>query len=216
MDTYSFLRIVSRVLQRGLLVLTLALVLAACDSREAPTELQITTFGSRLANEPANNGECNTLEDPCTIVGRVHFPDPEGPADTDGAPVDGLITRFRVRACAESEGPLPVRLAVAEIVFEQADNERADARVVAKGPPVMISRCPADGDVPVHEFNANLPIAQGQYLAIEGRGVRLTHNAGGSVSSYWFVPPLIEGGGLRTSNGDDGIGELLVQADIQH
>ena len=59
-----------------------------------------TNFGSRLIDEPANAGECSMLG-PCTLVSFIHPSEPEGNPYSGGAPVDGVITKFRIRAFAE-------------------------------------------------------------------------------------------------------------------
>lgn len=175
------------------------------------------TFGSRLANEPANNAECDFLEAACTIVGYVHYPDPDDPPYTDGAPVDGVITHFRVRGYAIGEEALPATLVLAEADVDPDNDGTAEAEVVAVGPTVTIPPAPPAGeDVPILEFEADLPVQEGQYLAIQSTGVAVTYNASASDDSYWFSPPLVEDGGIRTSNDDEGIGKLLIQADIEY
>lgn len=202
-----------------LVILALALATAACDSNgpEPPPETDTVTFGSRLVNEPANNAECNFLEDPCTIIGYVHYPDPDEPPYTDGAPVDGVITQFRIRGYAIENDSLPATLVLAETEVDPDDDGTAEAAVVATGPTVMIPPAPEAGEeIPILEFEADLSVQQGQYLAIESTGVAVTYNASASDDSYWFMPPLVEGESPRTSNDDEGIGTLLVQADIEY
>ena len=69
-----------------------------------------TNFGSRLKNDPTETA-CDVVG-PCTIVARVHPSDPNGDPYTGGAPVSGVITKFRTRAFAVDEpGQITFRVA---------------------------------------------------------------------------------------------------------
>ena len=184
-----------------------------------------TTFGSRLDSNPANSGECDVemVGDPltpCTLVSFIHPSDPNGDPYAGGAPVSGVITKWRIRAHGGgNEGGDGTR--AAEITLRVADISRPDpnddenalATAAGTGPTVTI---PAEGDLidtPVYEFSAQLPVQQGQQLAIDGTNVQATVNNSGDSFSYRFTPPLVDGQGARGSSASTG--ELLVQADIE-
>src|SRR3954452_18398937 len=68
-----------------------------------------TNFGSRMKNDPTDR-TCEALGT-CTIVSFNHPSEPNGDDYTGGAPVDGVITKFRIRAYAvEEPGQVTFRL----------------------------------------------------------------------------------------------------------
>src|SRR5690348_10419132 len=69
------------------------------------------TFGSRLNHDPVSGGECHELGIPCTMVQNIVPTDPEGTPAVAGAPIDGVITKFRIRATAPAPTPVTFRLA---------------------------------------------------------------------------------------------------------
>src|SRR4051812_7430266 len=71
-----------------------------------------TNFGSRLNHDPTDK-TCETFGT-CTIVSYIHPSDPNGDPNSEGAPVSGVITKFRVRAYAVDE-PGQVTFRVADI-----------------------------------------------------------------------------------------------------
>jgi hypothetical protein len=178
------------------------------------------TFGSRLNNNPANSNECQGLVNPgpCTIASFIEPSAPNGDPYSGGAPIDGVITKFRIRAFGEAIGmdpdpsPAQVTFRLANVTPDPNDNSSALAVAAGTGPTVTI---PADdgGDAPILTFPARVPVAKGQQLAIDGTNVAATHNDSGDKFSYVFAPPLVDGQGARGST--DVTGELLVQADIE-
>ena len=172
-----------------------------------------TTFGSRLVNEPANSGECASLLTPCSLVSYIHPSDPNGDPYSGGAPVDGVITRFRIRAVGEGNTPATVTFRLARVSLPNPqNNDVALGTAAGTGPTVTIP--PGNGpDVPVREFPGSLPVKKGDHLAIDGTNVLATYNSSGDKFSYRFDPPLVDGQGPRASN--EATGELLVQADIE-
>jgi hypothetical protein len=174
-----------------------------------------TTFGSRLNHEPANSGECASPPDPgqCTLVSFIHPADPNGDPYSGGAPVGGVITKFRIRAFGEGGEAATVTFRLADISRPNPQDENnAVATLVAEGPTVTI---PASNalDTPILEFPARVTVKQGNHLALDGTNVWATVNNSGDKFSYVFKPPLVAGQGPRGST--DATGELLVQADIE-
>lgn len=179
----------------------------------APAADAATTFGSRLNHDPANSGECMTLMAPCTIAAFIHPSDPNGDPYSGGAPVDGVITKFRTRIVGEGGAAATVTLKLAEVTRPDPQNgDSAVARLVGSGPTVTIPQNDAP-DVPILEFPANLPVKKGQQLALEGTNMWATVNNSGDKFSYVYSPVLAAGQGPRGST--DATGELLVQADIE-
>jgi hypothetical protein len=174
-----------------------------------------TTFGSRLNHEPANSGECMQPPTPgaCTLVSFIHPIDPNGDPYSGGAPVGGVITKFRIRAFGEGGAAATVTFRLADI--NRPDPQNANTAVgtlVAEGPTVTIPATMAL-DTPILEFPARVPVAQGNHLALDGTNVWATVNNSGDKFSYVFKPPLVAGQGPRGST--DATGELLVNADIE-
>jgi hypothetical protein len=149
---------------------------------------------------------------PCTLVSYIHPTDPNGDPNSAGAPSDGVIVRFRLRAYGDG-APATVTLRLARISLPDPQNsDSALATAAGTGPTVTVDS--GDGiDTPIREFSARLPVKQGDHLALDGTNVHATYNSGGDQYSYLFAPPLVEGQGPRGSN--ESTGELLVQADIE-
>jgi hypothetical protein len=179
----------------------------------APAADAATTFGSRLNHDPANSGECVNLMGPCTIAAFIHPSDPDGDPYSGGAPVDGVITKFRTRIVGEGGAAATVTLKLAEVSRTDPQNDdTAVAQLVGTGPTVTIPENNSP-DVPILEFPASLPVKKGQQLALEGTNMWATVNNSGDKYSYVYSPPLVAGQGPRGST--DATGELLVQADVE-
>jgi hypothetical protein len=167
-----------------------------------------TTFGSRLKDQPANSGECQKLG-ACTIISFIHPSEPNGDPYSGGAPVGGVITKFRIYAFTPA--PTLVTFRVADISRPNPMNQTtATATVTGTGPTVTIN--PTEDPV-IHEFGGRLPVKKGQHLAIDATDVQATHNDSGDKFSYIFTPQLLDGAPAATSN--EPTGELLVQGDIE-
>lgn len=168
-----------------------------------------TIFGSRLKNDPTRG--CGTPES-CTVVSLIHPSEPNGDPYSGGAPVDGVITKFRVRAYVPT--PSPVTLLLANINLpDPNEKDSALASVAAVGPTVTVQ--PSEpSEVPIAEFPARVPVKKGQQLALESAPTTNDiYQSGGEKFSYIFAPPLAAGAGARGST--EVTGELLVQATIE-
>ena len=170
-----------------------------------------TIFGSRLNHDPTTRG-CQAT-DACTLMSFIVPTDPNGDPDSSGSPVSGVITKFRVRAYAVDQAGT-VTLRVGDISRPNpSDQTTAVATVAGTGPTVPI---PLSGDpeTPVREFDAHLPIKQGQHLALDPSAtVNAVYASSGNKFTYIFAPPLVEGQGPRGSS--DVTEELLAQATIE-
>jgi hypothetical protein len=186
------------------IILGLVALLAVPSVSEAAT-----TFGSRLKNEPTD-GECKNLVAPCTYAAFIHPSDPDGDPYAGGAPVDGVITKFRIRAY----GPgAQVTFRLANVTAEP-NSESALATAAGTGPTVTINGTPdANNEIGVEEFPASLPVKKGNQLAIDTSEARAIYNSNGNKYTYVFAPTLMDGQGQRGSS--DVTNELLVQADIE-
>lgn len=200
-----------RTLKRRPTILTLsflvALLLVPVSANAA------TNFGSRLNHDPANAGECEPLGT-CTLVSFIHPSDPEGEPYAGGAPVGGVITKFRIRAYVLNE-PTQVTFRLADISRpDPNDSSTALATAAGTGPTVTLQVNEDLLEAPVQEFPGRLPVKQGQHLAIDaGKYLWATYNNSGDEFSYVFAPPLVEGAGARGST--EATGELLVAATIE-
>ena len=189
-----------------------ATVLASCGAvlLLAPAGNAATTFGSRLNQNP-NTDPCSALTTVCSLVDFTHPVDPNGDPDSNGAPVDGVITKFRIRAVGQG-GPQPVTFRLANLVSVAADKSSAIATSAGTGPTVTV---PADtgGDAPITEVAGRLPVTKGQHLAIDERNVSAIYASSGDKDTYQFNTPLVDGQGPRGS--DDVTEQLLVAAVIE-
>jgi hypothetical protein len=173
-----------------------------------------TTFGSRLNHDPANSGECTSFPAGCTIVSFIHPSDPNGDPYSGGAPVDGVITKFRTRVFGEGNTPATVTFRVADIrLTNPPNNDNALATAAGTGPTVVVQPGDGVGDTPIREFPGRLSVSKGQHLALDGTNVWATYNNSGDKFSYVFAPPLVQGQGARGSTSTTG--ELLVAATIE-
>jgi hypothetical protein len=172
-----------------------------------------TVFGSRLNHDPANSGECASLElGPCTIASDIEPSEPNGDPYSGGAPVNGVITSFRIRAKATK--PTPLTFEIAEVNPVSGTNgDAAIASAVATGPAVTIAPVSDEAEsVPIQQFAGRVPVRVGQHLAVDTSGeIETTYNSSGDKFSYVFAPPL----GATPQGSVTATGELLVQATIE-
>jgi hypothetical protein len=190
-----------------------SLTAAACALMTLPApSLAATTFGSRLDQDPVGSGECVSLGTTCTLVSFIHPSASNGDPYEGGAPVGGVITRFRIRAFVQGDTPVTVTFRLADITRNPLDTESALATAAGTGPSVTIPPTGGALSTPVHQFPARLPVTVGNHLAIDAASIRATVNVGGNFS-YLFLPPLVAGEAARSSK--SAAGELLVQADIE-
>jgi hypothetical protein len=172
-----------------------------------------TNFGSRLLNDPTEN-TCEKVEQTCTMVSYIHPIDPNGDPYSGGAPIDGVITKFRARAYAVTT-PGKITFRVADIFLpDPNNNDSAIASAKGTGPTMTIVPDEAALETPITEIGGRLPVSKGQHLAVDAsESIGIVYNSNGNTYSYLFAPPLVEGAGPRGST--DGINELLVAATIE-
>jgi hypothetical protein len=177
----------------------------------------VTNFGSRLNHDPANSGECSSFPNPCTIVSFIHPSDPDGDPNSAGSPVDGVITKFRIRGFGiGSTDPVDTQVTFRLARFTQAtmNSDSAVATAAGTGPTVTVKAPPASAsDVPIQEFPGRVSVSKGDHLAIDGTNIAATVNNSGQKFSYVFTPPLVQGQGPRGSTSSTG--ELLVSAAVE-
>jgi hypothetical protein len=187
-------------------------------SRQLPTALAVAatallalpasgmaaeTFGSQL-NQMPNYGECAGagLTAPCTWVSYNH-PAANGDPYTGGAPNDGVITKFRIRA----NGPgASVTFRVANIALAPPDS--ANAAAVGTGPTVTIA-----GLGEIEEFTGRLPVKKGNHLAIDTTSAEAIYESGGDEFTYGYGPVLVNGAAASTSA--NARGQLMVAATVE-
>jgi hypothetical protein len=171
------------------------------------------TFGSRLNHDPANSGECMALGAPCTIASFIHPSDPNGDPYSGGAPVDGVITKFRIRAFGGGDKPATFTFRLAEVTLPDPMNPTSALAIAAGTGPTATVPADSGGDTPISAFPGRLPVKRGEHLAVDGTNLNATVNSSGDKFSYVFAPPLVDGEGERGAT--DATGELLVQAVIE-
>jgi hypothetical protein len=199
---------------KGLLVLKKLLIPLAAMAAAlvlAPASNAAVSFGSlRTTNDP-NQTPCeDPINSSCSIVQFTVPTNPNGDPSSDGAPIDGVITKFRIRALGDS-APATVTFRVANI--NQLNPDNALATSAGTGPTVTVPQDNGD-PAPTTQASARVPVSKGQHLAIDGSmNIKATYDASGSKLSYVFAPPLVDGQGARGSNAV--VGELLVSADIE-
>ena len=193
--------------------LTIAAVSALAGLLVLPAAGQAATnFGSRLLNDPTEN-TCEKVAQTCTLVSYIHPIDPEGDPYSGGAPVDGVITKFRARAFAVMT-PGTITFRVADISLpDPNNNDSAIASAKGTGPTMTI--VPEESpETKITEIAGRLPVAKGQHLAVDAStSIGIIYNSNGNTYSYLFAPPLVEGAGPRGST--EGVNELLVAATIE-
>jgi hypothetical protein len=193
-------------LKRRLTILTLGVISGMLLF--AATVQAATNFGSRLKNEPTET-TCETIGT-CTIVSYIHPSEPNGDPYSEGAPVGGVITKFRYIAFA-SEEPGQVTFRVANLTVQDPDNALSTA--AGTGPTVTIQPTESP-ETPISEVGARVPVKKGQYLAADiTKSIGIIYNSDGSKRSFVYQPPLVEGAGQRGST--QTANELLVAATIE-
>ena len=175
------------------------------------------TFGSRLIDNPTGSlcndmsGDPGTINGPCTMVSYIVPTAPNGDPSSQGAPISGVITKFRIKALGDG-GPATATFRLANITVDST-GDSAIATSAGTGPTAQI---PADtgADAPTTQVGARLPVTAGQHLAVDGSpNLEALHVSDGEKWTYLFAPPLADGQGGRGSTAHTE--ELLASADIE-
>jgi hypothetical protein len=179
------------------------------------------TFGSSLVNEPANTGNQRVCAPapgaPCTRVGFY-----EGNAGLTKSPVDGTITKFRVRSAA----PGQMTFKTVRVRNVNLNAGTGQARAVAVGPTVNVAgpQVDANGDFlnpdnpyPIQTFRAKVKVKKGDVIAIDSTTTDALYCANGDPGQLLFQPVLKVSKTFRsTTNLDDSNDcSLLVQAVVK-
>ena len=184
-----------------------ALALAAGALMLVPASgMAADSFGSRLKNAPANSAECDTP--PCTFVSYIHPSDPNGDPYSGGSPVDGVITKYKVRATPYFIGS-PVRVTPRVAGITRLSPDAATASATATGQQATLT---ANGEIEEHA--TRLPVSRGQHLALDTVNAAVTYNSSGDKFTYVWQPALVQGQAPRQSTYPSGTGELLIQASV--
>lgn len=195
---------IGRLTAAALSAVVLVLLLLPAAGRAA------TIFGSQLKNDPTETS-CGEIG-PCTIVSHGFSIPPNGDPYSAGAPVSGVITSFRTRAFAFEE-PGQITFRVANLTLPDPNNlESALATSAGTGPTITLP--PIEENEPtITEVPAQLPIKQGQQLAVDiSPSIEIIYNQTDN-RSYQFAPPLVDGAAQRPST--EARKELQVQATIE-
>lgn len=187
---------------RNLKILIGAASVLAIGSSASAEEI----FGSKLNHQltPPQYCDQNDKSKVCTWLLEIGQ---DNPGNTK-APRDGTIGKIRLIAC--DAGTFVLQIARAK---PSADS----ARVVQSGPLINYKgdkkNCKGN-NFAVEEFNVDVPVRSGDYLAVVANRVSFLYNASGD-GSLPFFPPLPDGGPTREASNDvDGDGFLMIQAEL--
>ncbi len=172
------------------LVVAVVVAVGLPEGAEAAATL---TLGSSL---PATGGAFSCG---CTMVQSVAA----GPVTTFVAPVDGVITRWRVRNATPSPGPTPLRgLALRVLHFNGGSSFKALST--------------SGYGLPAHEgietFASHLPVSAGQYVGLDNPEFMNIGTAGTEGAFRFVSPPLADG--VTASFGAPEAGELTFNFDL--
>lgn len=185
----------------GLLAVAMALVVwpAAASAAE--------TFGSRLLNQP-NYGGCEGVTAPCTYAAYIHPSDPDGDPYAGGAPSDGVIVKFKIRAVGPGGPGTPATVTFGLADVTRINPDSATATAAGFGPTVTLA-----GSGEIEEFAARLPVKKGNQVAIRTSDARAVYASSGDKFTYVFAPPLADNEPARDSS--QVTEELLVAAVVE-
>jgi hypothetical protein len=162
-----------------------------------------TRFGSKfLDREPTPPAECD-LNDATAMCSFVMVNAHQN-VGKEKAPRDGKLQKIRIRSCTPGSFVLQ---------FARADLGTNRAKVTRSGPLINYDGDSANcngGPYTVETFDVSVRVKKGERLAVAGTNIGFIYNAS-SGDSMKFVPPLRDGGTLRTETDGDGI--LLIQAE---
>lgn len=151
------------------------------------------TLGSSL---PATGGG---LSCGCTMVQSVAA----GSAATFVAPVDGVITRWRVRNASPSPGPTPLRGFALRVLRFNGGSSFTTLSTSDYGLPA------GEG---VETFASHLPVSAGQYVGLDDPEFMNIGTAGTEGAFRLASPPLADG--VTASFGTPQAGELTFNFDL--
>src|SRR6185312_11054602 len=162
-----------------------------------------------LCEDPS--GDPGTINGPCTMVQFIVPTAPNGDPSSQGAPMSGVITKFRIKALGDG-APATATFRLANITVDPS-GDSAIATSAGTGPTVPIPQ-DTSGDAPITEVGARLPVTAGMHLAVDGSpNLEAMHISDGNKWTYLFAPPLVDGAGGRGST--EVSEELLVAAVIE-
>lgn len=168
----------------------------------ASTATAATVFGSKLNHEPTPPEACRSAQPfkMCTWVLEIA----QQNVGRERAPKNGIIAKLRLRSCTPGSFALQIARAF------PASNQ---ARVIRTGPTINYRGNPINctGGFSIEEFNVNVPVLTGDFLAVLATRVGFIYNASGE-GSLLFDPPLADGAGFRVASNNTGEGFLLLQA----
>lgn len=186
--------------------LALVLALGAAALLAVPaTGMAATKFGAKLNGtvQPSNSLPAHSCElgmpAPCTRVSMEAYGRPDG---GEKAPKDGVIDKIKL--IAGGAGHFRLQLARAKPGPEKA-------KIVRQGPRIDYQGQGPNWNEPyeVEKFNVNLPVHQGEYLAIKARKTSMLRCSSGGPNQLLFQPALPVGGPFESADDTDGCWLLL-------
>lgn len=186
--------------------IALVLALAATALMVVPAAgMAASKFGAKLNStiQPSNSLPAQKCvfgqpAEPCTRVSM----DAYNNAGHEQAPKDGVIDKVKLIA----GGPGNFRLQLAK-----AKPNQDKAKIVEQGPKLHYQGQDPQWDEPyeVESFNVNVPVKEGEYLAIKSRKTSMLRCSSGGPNQFLFQPALSVGGPFQTLDYTDGCWLLL-------
>lgn len=164
-----------------------------------------TIFGSKLNHEPTPAERCNSnrASDLCSWVLTTG----QQFVGHEPAPKDGTVVKLKLRSCSGGSFVLQMVKAANQQTGEVQGVRTTGPTINYKG-----SRKNCNGGIFIETFSVNVPVFQGEYLAVIATKVGFIYNSSGD-GSIVLDPPLADGNDLRQSDGTGlGSGILLLQA----
>ena len=166
-----------------------------------------TLFGSKLNHEPTVPEQCKASRpsDMCSWVLTIG----QQNVGHERVPKNGTIIRLRLRSCTAGSFVLQIVDAIPS---------QHKAKSIRSGPAINYHGNPnnCEGSTIIETFNVNVPVLQGQSLAVIATRVGFIYNASGEGTDV-FDSMLSDGVGYRTTTGTGlGDGFLLLQAELNN
>ena len=187
---------------------TIALAVAALAMVGGPAAASASDFGADVKPDvqPSNAGtphECNGFEGKtCTWVLNDAYGNPGG----EKAPEDGKLKQVALIAGA----PGSFKLQLVKVTGNQK------AKVMTQGPRIRYDgqTGPDDGSYDVEKFKVDVPVHEGEQLAIKTKRTSTLRCSSGGDNTLLYNPALKVGNALQGLGSDDGCW-LLIEGKIK-
>ena len=128
----------------------------------------------------------------CTTVAFGNPTEPNGDVNSSGAPFNGVITKFRLKAVVEA--PTQVTFRLVELSDIGPGAATGSAVSVATGPTVTLATTEPN-EAPIQEFATHMTVKKGQHLALDSSTAKVVYAPAGGGLSLLYNPALVDGHG---------------------